>query len=68
MRGRGAKVQMKGRRLIGRQQAVAYLGVTTRTLDRLSDRGLLRPIRLPGLRRVFFDRVDLDALVDAGKA
>jgi excisionase family DNA binding protein len=51
-------------RLFGRPQAAGYLNVTTRTVDRLVARGLLNPIRLPGIRRTLFDRADLDALVD----
>jgi hypothetical protein len=55
-------------RLIGREAAATYLDMTTRSLDRLVGKGLLRPIKIPGLRRVMFDRADLDALIDAGKA
>jgi excisionase family DNA binding protein len=55
-------------RLLSREATAAYLGTTARTVDRLVGKGLLTPVRLPGLRRVFFDRADVDALVDAGKA
>ena len=55
-------------RLLSREATAVYLSTTARTVDRLVDKGLLTPIRLPGLRRVFFDRADVDALVDAGKA
>jgi hypothetical protein len=55
-------------RLLSREATAAYLGTTARTVDRLMGKGLLTPVRLPGLRRVFFDRVEVDAFVDAGKA
>jgi excisionase family DNA binding protein len=61
------RVETANRHLLGRVQAAGYLNITTRTLDRLIARGLLRPIRLPGVRRTLFDRADLDALVDAGR-
>jgi hypothetical protein len=54
-------------RLLSREATAVYLSTTARTVDRLVDKGLLSPVRLPGLRRVFFDRLDLDALVDMGK-
>jgi excisionase family DNA binding protein len=59
--------QAPQRRLMGRVQAAGYLDVTPRTLDRMIARGLLNPIRLPGVRRTLFDRADLDALVDAAR-
>jgi hypothetical protein len=55
-------------RLLGREAAATYMDMTTRSIDRLVGKGLLRPIKIPGLRRVMFDRADLDALIDAGKA
>jgi hypothetical protein len=54
-------------RLLSREATAIYLSTTARSVDRLVVKGLLSPVRLPGLRRVFFDRMDLDALVDAGK-
>lgn len=55
-------------RLLGRAAAATYLDMTPRSLDRLVGKGLLRPIKILGLRRVMFDRIDLDALIDASKA
>jgi hypothetical protein len=55
-------------RLLGRDAAAEYLDLTTRSLNRLVGKGVLRPIKIPGLRRTMFDRADLDALIDAGKA
>jgi excisionase family DNA binding protein len=61
-------IDVRKPRLLSREATAAYLGTTTRTVDRLVGKGLLRAIRLPGLRRVFFDRAEVDAFVDAGKA
>ena len=55
-------------RSLSREGTAAYLGTTARTVDLLVGKGLLMPIRLPGLRRVFCDRMDVDAFVDGGKA
>jgi excisionase family DNA binding protein len=52
---------------MGRPQAARYLRVTMRTLDRLVARGMLSPLRLPGIRRTLFEQADLDALVDAAR-
>ncbi len=54
-------------RLMGREAAAAYLNMTTRSLDRLVDRGVITPIKISGLRRTWFDRADLDALIDGAK-
>jgi excisionase family DNA binding protein len=54
-------------RLLGREQAATYLGVTTRSIHRLVARGLLSPVRIHGVRRTLFDRSDLDELVAAAK-
>jgi excisionase family DNA binding protein len=64
MAGHQVKRKRRASRLVGRPQAAGYLNVTPRTVDRLVARGLLNPIRLPGIRRTLFDRVDLDALID----
>jgi excisionase family DNA binding protein len=47
-------------RLMSIEAAAVYYGITQRSIYNLIGRGLLKPIRLPGLRRVFFDRTDLD--------
>jgi excisionase family DNA binding protein len=56
-----------GTRLLGREQAATYLGVTTRSLHRLVARGFLSPVRISGVRRTLFDQHDLDALVESAK-
>jgi hypothetical protein len=53
--------------LIGREAAANYLYMTTRSLDRLVDRGIFSPVHIPGVRRVLFDIKDLDELIDRGK-
>lgn len=56
-----------GPRLLGREQAATYLGVGTDTIDRLRLRGELQPVALCGLRRVLFDRLDLDRLIERSR-
>ena len=58
--------ETRGTRLLGREQAATYLGMTTRSLHRLVARGL-NPIRISGVRRTLFDQHDLDALVESAK-
>jgi hypothetical protein len=48
--------------------AATYSGIPERALWRLISAGALRPIRLPGVRRLLLDRADLDRLLDAHKA
>lgn len=63
-------------RLLDREATAAYLGGgATRTIDALVAAGHIKPVRLPSTRRegeqgrrVFFDRHDLDALIDKWKA
>jgi excisionase family DNA binding protein len=54
-------------RLLGFDAAAGYLNVNGQTIRRLIARGVLQPVRIPTLRRVLFDRQDLDSLIDAGK-
>jgi excisionase family DNA binding protein len=54
-------------RLMGLEEAAGYLGLDPRSVLRLMDRGLLKPVRIEGLRRVLLDRRDLDRLVDLSK-
>ena len=55
-------------RLLGLEKAAAYIDATPRTVQRLIKHGLLRPVKLRGLRRVLIDRADLDQLIQAAKA
>jgi excisionase family DNA binding protein len=54
-------------RLLGFDAAASYLDINLMTLRRMVSRGVLQPVRLPMLRRVLFDRQDLDRLIEAGK-
>ena len=54
-------------RLLPVKAAAVYIGVSPRSLWRLVDAGHLHPVRLPGLRRVAFERRELDALVEASR-
>jgi hypothetical protein len=54
-------------RLFNREQTAVYLGTTTRSVDRLVDKGVLMPVRIPGLHRTLFDKTDLERLVESAK-
>jgi excisionase family DNA binding protein len=54
-------------RLLNFQDAAAYMGVRSQTIRRLIERGALTPVKLPLVRRVLFDRCDLDRLIEDGK-
>jgi hypothetical protein len=64
---RQGSVEAEGPRLLGREQTAMYLGMTTRSLDRLVARGVLSPVRIHGVRRTLFDQHDLDAFVESAK-
>jgi hypothetical protein len=60
-------------RLLDVAGAAAYLGgISPRTVHELRAAGHLRPVRLPlagdrELRKLLFDRLDLDAFIEASK-
>jgi hypothetical protein len=54
-------------RLMSFDASAKYCGLTGQSLRRLMSRGILRPVRIPTLRRVLFDKQDLDELIEAGK-
>jgi hypothetical protein len=56
-----------GGRLLGRDETARYLGTTPRSVDRLVGKGVLMPVKLPGLHRILFDKTDLDQLIDSVK-
>jgi excisionase family DNA binding protein len=56
------------RRLLSFNSSAEYCGVTQQTIRRLMARGVLTPVRLPEVRRILFDRQDLDRLIESGKA
>lgn len=55
------------RRLLGVEEAAAYLSLSVWTIREMEWRGDLRRVRLPRIRRLLFDRADLDRLVEEGK-
>lgn len=57
----------EGGRLVSAQKAAAYLGVPYTSLRDWALRGVVPIVRVPGCRRLWFDRRDLDRLVDAWK-
>jgi len=54
-------------RLLGRDETARYLGTTPRSVDRLVGKGVLTPVKLPGLHRTLFDKTDLDRIIDSAK-
>ena len=60
-------------RLLDLHATARYLGVSEWTVRTLEHQGLLRRVRVPlagwgELRKLLFDRLELDALIDAWKA
>jgi hypothetical protein len=61
-----------GARLLGVQATAGYLGIGPRVVLELRAAGHLRPVRLPlagdrDVRKLLFDRADLDRLIEAWK-
>ena len=60
-----------GPRLLTRQQAATYLSLSSDILDRLTQQGELPRVQLllgnRSIRRVLYDRADLDRLVDLSR-
>ena len=54
-------------RLFSREETARYLGTTPRSVDRLVGKGVLMPVRIPGLQRTLFDRADLERIIESGK-
>jgi len=54
-------------RLLDVEAAAAYLGVSAWTVRDLVERGSLSRVALPGVRRLLFDRCDLDRLIDTSR-
>ena len=53
--------------LVSMTEAAQYLGVTPRTVQNLMARDILRAVKIPGLRRTFLERKDLEKLVESAK-
>jgi excisionase family DNA binding protein len=56
------------KRLVDVAGVATYLAVGRRSVFRMIEAGVLRPVRLPGVRALRFDLRDLERLVDIGKA
>jgi len=56
-----------GPRLMDVEAAAGYLGVSPWTVRDLVERGSLSRVALPGVRRLLFDRCDLDRLIDMSR-
>ena len=57
-----------GARLIGIAQAEQEYGLPYGTLYALIKRGELPSVQLPGVRRLYIDRRDLERLIETSKA
>jgi excisionase family DNA binding protein len=55
-------------RLLGARDGGAYLGVSAWTLRQLIKKRRLRPVVLPGTKRLLVDRADLDELIEGLKS
>jgi helix-turn-helix protein len=67
-----AAVSAGGPRLLGVRATAGYLGIGQRMVHELRASGRLRPVRLPlagdrEVRKLLFDRADLDRLIEASK-
>ena len=56
----------RDKRLVSLSEAAHYLAVTPRTVQNLVTKGVLHPVRIPGLRRTLIERDELDELVKCG--
>jgi hypothetical protein len=61
-----------GARLLGVHATAGYLGIGPRMVHEMRASGRLRPVRLPlagdrEVRKLLFDRADLDRLIEASK-
>src|SRR4030095_4343150 len=54
-------------RLLDVEAAADYLGVSVWTVRDLVERGSLSRVALPGVRRLLFDRCDLDRLIEMSR-
>lgn len=54
-------------RLLSLRQAAEYLSLSTWTIRNLVDNGTLRRVRLGSVRRLLFDRLELDQLIETSR-
>lgn len=55
------------KRLVGLREIESEYGVPYSTLYELVKRGALRSVQLPGVRRIYIDRRDLEAAIQSWK-
>lgn len=60
-------VPVSGARLLGLRHAEEQYGISYWTLRHLLGKKLLPVVRLPGVRRLFIDRRDLERLIEDSK-
>jgi hypothetical protein len=65
--GAGAAAGSSPRRLWGLAETSQYLGVSPWTVRELEWKGILTRVRLPGVRRLLFDSLDVVVLVERSK-
>ena len=56
-----------GPRLLSARDTARYLALGYETVLDLAKRGALRPVRFDGMRKLLFDRVDLDLMIEQSK-
>jgi excisionase family DNA binding protein len=56
-----------GSRLLDVEATADYLGISAWTVRHLVERGSLSRVALPGVRRLLFDRCDLDRLIEMSR-
>lgn len=66
-------VSTEAKRLLGVRAVAVYLGIGVRKVHDLRAAGHLRPVKLPlasgdDLRRLLFDKMDVDAFINLNKA
>lgn len=54
-------------RLWNRQAAARYLGLSVLSLDKLIRAGEIPVVKVPGSKRLYFDRLDLGAFISKNK-
>ena len=53
----------ESQQLVSLPEAAEFLGVTARTIEKLVARGVIRRVKLPGIRRTLLLREDLERLI-----
>lgn len=51
-------------RMLSKAEAILYLGIGKTSMDKLISQGTIRVLRYDGIRKDFFDREELDGVID----